>query len=493
MTNTMTGSGSQRIQTFLSSRITLAVAALLVVAGWNLSLDGSAVDRGMASPVAWTGLAVLAIAGHVVGEIGSRRGWPGLAAVEVGAVFLVILGLAAVCVVGPNVGRWTRIGIIGLAAAAALALGYVVGRRTRAEQGHESTLAFAVPALVVATWAVHDARLGLIVNHFYDLQVYLAAGHHALSHQPVYLLAPLAALPSSAAKDFFLYPPPLIPFFEVLAKLPFGLVSVLWLAGLVAAAFVAFRLLGLTWRWSLLLLAFPPLLKGFESGNVASVLFLAVAAGYRFGPGLVAGTLFKVQSVIPLAWLVREQRWRDLVTGGVLVAAICVVSLPLTGIVAWHDWLAGLGYRAQSQGALPILYGASIARALPSVVFGAVAVAAVAAIFLLRGRRGLAASGIATIVASPTLWPHGFVMAIPALLGAPAAAIVWAGFGFGTLDSLGPWIFTVLAGAMLLAPSWADVPVDSQLSHPLGGQTGPWSASVSARIDPAPPAMPVMA
>jgi hypothetical protein len=266
--------------------------------------------------------------------------------VEGAAGALALLGAAVVVLVGPRTSPTGDAAIICLAAVAALALGYAMGRCNTPDGGRAARLAFAVAALVVATWAVHDARLALIGNHFYDLQVYLAAGHHALAGQPVYLTAPLAALPASAADDFFLYPPPVIPFFELLAKLPYRLVSPAWLVGMAAAALLAFRLLGLSWRWSTLLLAFPPLAKGFESGNVASLLFLIMAAGFRFGPGVVAGSLFKVQSVIPVAWLVRERRWCDLVVGGLAVAALCAVSLPRTGIGAWHDWLAGLGYRA---------------------------------------------------------------------------------------------------------------------------------------------------
>jgi Glycosyltransferase family 87 len=462
----------------LRSRTALALAALLIVAGWNLFHDASVVDRGVPAPLAWGGLFVLALVGYVAGELGARRRWPDGPAVEGAAGALALLGVAAVLLVGPRTSPTGDAAIICLAAAAALALGYPMGRCSMPDGGRAARLAFAVAALVVATWAVHDAPLALIGDHFYDLQVYLAAGHHALAGQPIYLTAPLAALPArGAVDDLILYPPPLIPFFELLAELPYLLVSLAWLVGLVAAAFLAFRLLGLSWRWSALLLAFPPLVKGFESGNVASLLFLIMAAGFRFGPGLVAGTLFKVQSVIPIAWLVRERRWRDLVAGGLAVAALCAASLPLTGIGAWRDWLAALGYRAQSQDALPILYGDSIARFLPPAVFVAVALAAVAAVFFVRGRRGLAASGIATIVASPTLWPHGFVLALPALLGAPSAALAWAGLGFGTFDNLGPWLLTVLAGAMLLARTWDGESVDADPTHPLAGRAGPWAAA----------------
>ena len=44
--------------------------------------------------------------------------------------------------------------------------------------------------------------------------------------------------------------------------------------------------------YSLLLLAFPPVMIGFESGNVASVTFLLFALAFRAGGGLVVDGLF---------------------------------------------------------------------------------------------------------------------------------------------------------------------------------------------------------
>jgi hypothetical protein len=84
-------------------------------------------------------------------------------------------------------------------------------------------------------------------------------------------------------------------------------------------------------------------------------------------------------------------------------------------------------------------------------------------------------------VASPTLWPHGFVLALPALLGAPSAALAWAGLGLGTLDNVGPWLLTALAGAILVTRTWDGQPVDADPTHPFAGRAGPWaSASPSA-------------
>jgi hypothetical protein len=256
------------------------------------------------------------------------------------------------------------------------------------------------------------------------------------------------------------------------ARLPAGLAAGSFAIGMATCGVLAYRTLGLSWRWAVLLLAFPPMAKGIESGNVANLTFLLLAAGVRWGPPLVLGTLFKVQNVIPAAWLVRERRWRDLIVGVAVVSAICLLTLPLVGIGSWSAWLAGLGFRQQSQVNLPILYGNSLALVMPTVLFVAVSAAAVLGALALRGRRGLAGLGLASIVASPSLWLHGFVMCVPALLAMPATA-VWLGLGFATIGGLGLWAMFGVAVVGLVAGRW-ESPHPPGTLHPLGGRRGPW-------------------
>jgi hypothetical protein len=144
---------------------------------------------------------------------------------------------------------------------------------------------------------------------------------------------------------------------------------------------------------------------------------------------MVLGILFEVQSAVPVAWLPRERRWKQLLIGAGIVAAIVLVTLPLVGIQSWRDWVAGLPYRQQSQVNMPILYGDSLARVLPPLAYFAVSAAAIGLALLAGGRRGLAALGVATIVASPSLWPHGFVMALPAVFSLRSTALVWLALG----------------------------------------------------------------
>ena len=332
----------------------------------------------------------------------------------------------------------------------------------------------ALVVWVVVGWLLFDLLLWQQAYHLYDFDVYLgSAGRWVDGGQP-YMTAPVSAWPATPGQDFFLYPPPLLPFFGLLSKLPNLPVAVAWVGFLVGCAYGSFRALGLRPVWSLLLLTFPPLMIGFESGNVASLIFLLFALAYRASGSLVLDGLFKVQSGIPALWLLRSGRWRGLLLGLAALAAIVLVTLPIVGPDSWRAWLAGLGYRAESQPAAISLFGFSYARHLPGAAFLAVSIGAVAFALLFSGRRGLAALGLASIVASPSLWPHGFVFALPAVLLLESGAAVWVVLGAG---AVGPNMW------LLLYAGWVAVIAARRLPdalHPLAGTDGPWPRSTTA-------------
>ena len=329
---------------------------------------------------------------------------------------------------------------------------------------------------IVVSWVLYDVWFWGHTNQLYDLDVYLgSAGRWLAGGQPC-MTAPVTAWPSPPGADFFLYPPPLLPVFAALSKVPEGPVDVAWVAFLIACAYKSYRILGLPRVWGLALLAFPPVAIGFESGNVASLTFLLFAAGARAGGALVVDGLFKTQTGLPALWLIRQRRWRAILAGAAVVAAVVLATLPLVGLHSWQDWWAGLGYRAASQAAVPALYGYSYAKEYPSWAFAAISAALVVAALLFRGRRGLAALGLASIFASPALWPHGFVFALPALLMLENGAAVWLVLGAG---SVGPnmWhLFNVAWIAVLAARR-----LPSGALHPLAGTDGPWPNPLAAQ------------
>ena len=392
------------------------------------------------------------------------------AAVPVG---MIVVAVAFADQLGRSVGGvpfWVA-WIAGTAAALA-----AMRVRSSGALARRSRLSTALIAQVVVAWVLFDLLLWQQTNHLYDFDVYLGSAARWVAGGQPYMTAPISAWPSSAGQDFFLYPPPLLPFFGLLSKLPNPPVAVAWVGFLVACAYGAFRALGLRPIWSLLLLAFPPVMIGLESGNVASLTFLLFALAFRAGGSLALDGLFKVQLGIPALWLVRTRRWRGLLFGLAAVLAIVVLTLPIVGFGSWFDWLAGLGYRAQSQPAVISMFGFSYARYLPGEAFVALSIAAVAVALAFSGRRSLAALGLASIFASPSLWPHGFVFALPAVLMLESGTAVWVVLGAG---SIGPNVW------LLFYAGWVAVIASRRLPdalHPMAGKDGPWPRPAALRV-----------
>jgi hypothetical protein len=322
---------------------------------------------------------------------------------------------------------------------------------------------------------------------FRDLGIYLRAGLSFRLGQPVYLTDLVRSLPADPTAYPYLYPPPTLPFAALLSLLPGSIVTAGWEAMLLATALGGMRLVGLGWRWSIVLLAWPPFAQGLYVGNVALPLFLLFAAGPLAGGSLLVGALLKPQSAIAGLWLVRERRWRAIGVAIAVLAGLVVVTLPITGLDPWHAWLDGLGWFSRSQPLVPrTFYGLALAEYVPGLLALGAAVAALLAALLVRGRPGLARLGVASVVASPSLYAHGFTIALPALLELRALAF-WMAIAITSVAGGLNW-FAALA---LVAGSWflpilrrsADAgqgPEDE--FHPLADVADPWPAA-EARQD----------
>jgi hypothetical protein len=358
-------------------------------------------------------------------------------------------------------------------------------------------------ALVAASSLIVDrAQLGV---GFSDLGIYLNAGRHALAGEPVYQLEPLSAMPADYTTLPYLYPPPTIPFFAALAWLPANLGGVVFVVGSVALLMAGLRRLGLGWAWTATVLLWPPVFTGIMSGNVsiatAGLLFL----GPWFGAGLVLAPLLKPYNAIAGLWLVREARWRPLLVGLAIVAAVSVLTLPLVGgLDAWRAWLDGLVAFTESERRVGQLHGISPHRfGVPTIVVIAAAILVTVAALRRRGTDGLGRLGIATIVAQPTLYLHGFVVALPQILTLrsawlwPAVAvlsIVGRPPGLASsLESPGPWLAVAIVLLAWLLPMRlrqrsAEAADDADgWGLGLGGHTtgmpgGPKTTAVIARI-----------
>ena len=343
---------------------------------------------------------------------------------------------------------------VWLACAAGALLGWTV---LRGRPGALETLAVVVVVAMLLTDLTSFWTQGLR-----DLHLYVKAGAHFAAGVPVYQQELLTARPIDLSDYPYLYPPPTLPILAVLSALPSVLVDLGWVAGSLAAVVWALRRLGLGPVVVLLFLVWPPVLQGLYVGNVAVPLFAVFVAGPVFGAGLVLSAMVKPYSGIAALWLPRERRWRDLAIGLVSIVGWILVTLPLVGLDLWAKWWAGIDLYRQSQAILPTsLYGLGLGRWLPELA--TIPVGLVAIVLALGGRRvaGLWRLGIATIVASPSLFSHGFIVAIPSIVGLRRAAF-WTVLAITSVAPGAQWFVAVaiLVAAWYLPALGRGAPVD---------------------------------
>lgn len=319
-----------------------------------------------------------------------------------------------------------------------------------------------------------------------DLHLYLIAGSQFVNHGPVYATAAIHSYPTNGFEYLpFLYAPPTLPFLGLLSELPRHLVDVLWVGGSAAAVVVSLRAFGLTWRWALLALVWTPVAQGLFVGNVVIPSLLLLAAATRLGGVLALGPLIKPQNGVVTLWLVRERAWRSLGAGLLALLLFVVATLPLTGVDLWRQWINGLAVYQQSQQYVPSLNGVGLGRYLPMWAFVVVAMLTVLAALAVRGREGLARLGLASAVASPSLFLHGFVFAVPSFLRLRAEWL-WLVAGFVCIGpEPGPQLALLIGVAAWFVKGMARNVQEERAAgglgrhplHPLGYGVEPWPAA----------------
>src|SRR5450759_3024784 len=361
---------------------------------------------------------------------------------------LVIAFAAALAVsvwyVTRHFGRF-RIDSIRLGAIAGAA--FAAGSAARFWFGSRAVATQLVIAAAVAAWCSYDAN-AVLYRPFRDVTLYLRAGSAWLDGQAVYLAGPLTVVPSDPTQYPFVYPPFLLPFFGALSRLPQGLAIAVWEIAAVAAVILALKLLGVRSPWIPLLFLWPPIAVGLSVGNAAPFGFLGLAAGWRWGAALVLGGVFKVQAAIPALWLFRERRWRPFVLGCLALAALVLVTVPLTGLAIYGDWLRGLQAFEETVRRFPTLADSALQHYLPQGLALGIAVATATAAAVASGRMGLSRFGIVAIVASPTLYVHGLVFLLPAVLWLDVTSL-WLILGLVPMG-WGVWLAITATGAALM-------------------------------------------
>jgi hypothetical protein len=365
------------------------------------------------------------------------------------------------------------------------AAGAVFGRRTRrAPTAIEALIVLAVAAMVEA-----DVRM-LAYGALRDFGLYLRTGHAFLDGSPVYTISSAADYLRDNTLLPFVYPPPTIALFAALAAIPAAAAKAVWLALCVGASLAGLRLLGVRWRWIPVLLAWPPFVQGIYVGNAVIPTFLFFAAAPLAGWLLAFGPVFKIQLGLPGLWLIRERRWRDLAIAVAVGLALILVTLPLVGPDSWREWprqLADFSNLTQQESSL---MGYSLQRWLGPVVMFGLGTAVVLVALTRRSGDSLAGLGVASLVASPTMYTHGAVMGLPALLRL-RAPLLW--FSLAMTSTIvfqqGYWVALGLGFAALLVPGLTHERNQDPNHHPLGELPRPWpSLGAEVGTEPAPAA-----
>ncbi len=244
------------------------------------------------------------------------------------------------------------------------------------------------------------------------------------------------AMSSNFALGAFRYAPPIAFLFAPLQLLPWWLFLWLWTA--VGLAIVVW----LGGRWSLVLLALPPIALELYHGNVHLLMAGAIALGFRF-PALWAFVILtKLSPGIGVLWFAFRREWRKLgwALGVTLVVSVLAYVLEPR---YWTEFIASIASNlAEPQPfSVPPPAPIRIPIAIALVFWGA------------RTDRPWIVP-IAATLALPIIWPHGLsvaIAAIPFLRRGDRAALMPGWERAASVRSLALCLGVFVGGAILLA------------------------------------------
>jgi hypothetical protein len=268
-----------------------------------------------------------------------------------------------------------------------------------------------------------------------DLEIPLrAATRFAAGGQPY--LASAFEITTGGPDLPFLYPPVTLPFLVPLLSLPRELVFGTWWAFCLGSGVFACRRLAIPWWAVPIALAWPPFAEALLGGNVQVPLFAAFTAifwtggGSPFRPiarslaeggswratgdGVLATLIGTIKVSQAHAWLfVLRHRPRAAIAGAAVVVGICLLTLPLVGIVRWTDWLSQAGRSGDP--AWPLV-GWAVSVYLGRPIGLALTVLSLAAVLFVPPNRAGAWIGVLSVLGAPSLHMFGFLFLLPALL-----------------------------------------------------------------------------
>lgn len=325
----------------------------------------------------------------------------------------------------------------------------------------ESVRLIRFALLVIAVLMMVRPAVLLLTHHpvAVDLEIPLRATERWLQGEPPYLAS---AFQVAAGPDLpYLYPPALLPILAPLLELPRVLVSVGWLGLCLASAIFALHRLAVPPPWWPVFLASPPFLEPLIGGNVQLVmlaffvwLFFAPPVSRRaFAPeprdpagehvrgarvGLAATLIAALKVSQAHAWIyLLIRRPRAALSGAAVIAVFTAMTVPITGLDLWFDWLAQIRRAADPSS---VASGISLGHYLgPAglVVTGLASVVLIAAVPRTRAGEWV---GILTVAGAPSLHVFGVLPMLPALLQVRRELALLSAVLLGTYTQPGMWV-----------------------------------------------------
>ena len=279
----------------------------------------------------------------------------------------------------------------------------------------------------LATLFVLAVVTGIVHSFGYDAFAYWSLNFHDLYGR-------------SIANNFtlggFRYTPPIAFLFAPFQLLPWWLFLWLWTATSLAL---------ITWlgsRWTLVVLALPPVALELYHGNVHLLIAAAIVLGFRYPWTWSFVLLSKITPGIGVLWFAVRREWRSFaiaVGSTALIVALTLVVAP----GYWVDWanslVSNLGQPQYFSVPPPAPIRIPIAVVL--VIWGA------------RTDRPWTVP-IAATLALPIIWPHGLTVAlaaIPFLRRGDRSAVAPGWQGAANVRWLGTCLAVFVGGASIVA------------------------------------------
>jgi hypothetical protein len=320
-----------------------------------------------------------------------------------------------------------------------------------------------------------------------DLEIPLRAAQRWIDGSQPYLAS---AFQVKAGPDLpFLYPPFVLPFVTPLLALPRELVLWTWVGACLLGAVWGLHRLHVPYRWMPLILMSPPFAEGIIGGNVQVLLFAAFVAMFyrrdwwapafhpthddpadpgrsRLGMGTLGATIaaLKISQVHAWAYLL-IRRPSSALLGAAVIGAVVLVTLPITGLAIWSDWLAQVQRAADPNWKVG---GLAIRAFVPAAVAAVVTALTLLALFWVPRRTAGTWVGVLAVLGAPSLHIFGLLFMVPAWLLIRRELGLIAAFFFGWFTEPGVWI-----GVAIIAATWTAGATRWPVLLEPGGEVGP--------------------